>query len=375
MIFKAARENMEHCLSIAKSITSAKPQLSILTNVLLESEEDRIFVTATDLEVGIRSSFEAIVEEAGSATINAAKLFGAVMQFPQQEEVVVEIDAKNEFKIKSSHPKTKAQFTLKGLGCESYPKFPMLSDDLPRFSVVQGVLREMIKKTLFAISTEAARQYINGVFFESQEKIFRLVATDGRRLAKIERPCDYSNEKAMGMIIPQKVLTELSHTLGNEGMVEIAFSENQIFFSFNNIIYASNVIDGHFPNYNQVIPKNQDKSLTIEREAFTSALNKSALLTDERQNNQVRFDFQPGHAVVSVHNADAGSYRDELPVEYTGEVIEIAFNIKFLRDYLKELICENIKMEIGTSVSPVIMRSDDDKDYLYVVMPMKVNSD
>ncbi|MDR2733188.1 MAG: DNA polymerase III subunit beta [Spirochaetota bacterium] len=374
MIFKAARENMEHCLSIAKSITSAKPQLSILTNVLLESKEDRVFVTATDLEVGIRSSFEAVVEEPGSTTINAAKLFGAVMQFPQ-EEILVEIDSKNEFKIRSSDQKIKAQFTLKGLGCESYPKFPMLPDDLPRFSIAQGTLREMIKKTLFAISTEVSRQYLNGVFFETEKKIFRLVATDGRRLAKIEKTCDYSDEKEMGMIVPQKVLTELSHTLGNEGLVEIAFSENQIFFSFNNIVYASNIIDGHFPNYNQVIPKSQDKKLTTRRETFINILNRSTLLADERQNNQIRFDFQSGYAVVSVHNTDAGSYSDELAIEYAGENIEIAFNIKFLRDFFKELICEDISMEMGTPVSPVIMRPADDENYLYVVMPMKINSE
>jgi DNA polymerase-3 subunit beta len=376
MIFKASREKMERCLSIAKSITSSKPQMSILTNILLESENGRIIVTATDLEVGICSSFEAIIDEPGSTTINASKLLGAIIQLPH-EDIQVEADQNNNFKIRSLNPKIKAQFTLKGLSRESFPQFPTLSDDIPFFTVPQAILKEMIKKTIFAISTETSRQYLNGVYFESiisedGKGILRLVSTDGRRLALIDRPCDFTDNVSIDMIVPQKVLTELSHTLNNEGVVKVAFSENQIFFSFDNIIYASSIIDGNFPNYDQVIPKKQESTLQVEREAFTNVLNRSSLLTDEKQNNQVRFSFSPEHAVVSVNNVDAGSYRDELTVEYTGEPLDIAFNIKYLKDYLKEITSEHIEMEMNTPLSPVTLRIEDDGDYVHVIMPMKV---
>jgi len=373
MIFRASREQMERCFSLAKSVTSAKPQMSILTNLLLESDKDRVIVTATDLEVGICSFFNAVVEEQGTTTINASKLLGVVMQLPP-EEIQIDIDQNNDFKIRSLNTKTKAKFTLKGIGRESFPQFPQSGPELPRFTIAQGVLKEMIKKTLFAISTEATRQYLNGVYFESDEGILRLVSSDGRRLALIERPCDFPEGIELRMIVPQKILAELAHTLESEGTVEIAFSENQIFFSFNNIIYVSNVIDGNFPNWNQVVPKKQNSSLRIERELFMNTLNRSSLLTDDGQNNQVRFNFTPNSAVVSVNNADAGSYHDEIQIEYDGEPIEIAFNVNFLKDYLKEVASEHIQVEMNTPLSPVSMRLDNDASYVYVVMPMKVNN-
>jgi DNA polymerase-3 subunit beta len=373
MVFRAPREKMERCIAIAKSIIASKPQMPVLANVLLETENNRIIVTATDLEVGIRTSFEASVDEQGSITINGSKFLGVILQLPH-EEINVEVDPNNDFKVRSLNSLVKAKFTLKGVPRENYPSLPVLEPSLSRFSIAQGILKEMIKKTIFAISTETSRQYLNGVFFESLDGKLRLVSTDGRRLALVDRDCEITSALAMRLIVPQKVLYELSHTLDDEGLVDIAFSDNQIFFSFGDSTYVSNLIDGTFPNYNQVIPKKQEKLLRIGKDMFTNALNRSSLLTDERQNNQVRFDFSSNHAVVSVNNADTGSYRDELPVEYTGEPLEIAFNIKFLKDYLKEVASEEVVLEMNTPLSPVSIRMASDTEYIYVVMPMKVNA-
>ena len=375
MIFRAQREKMERCLAMAKSITSAKPQLSILTNVLLESKDDRIIVMASDLEVGLYSSFPATIEQEGSTTINVSKLLGAIAQLPN-EEIHAEVNQNNDFKIRSANTKIRAQYILKGLGRENFPPFPNIDPAYPRFEMAQSTLKEMIKKTIFSISTEASRQNLNGVFFETQPDtaMLRLTATDGRRLARIERPGIFPTPVEMRMIVPQKVLTELTHSLADEGLVTITFSDSQVFFMFNDLIYASNVIASEFPNCNQVIPKKQDKSLKVEREAFTSALNRSSLLTDEKQNNQVRFLFSPEHAVISVNNADAGSYRDEINIEYEGEEIEIAFNVKYLKDYLKELTADTLKIELSTSLSPATLLVEDDGNYISVIMPMKLNA-
>ena len=372
MVFRAPREKMERCIAIAKSIISSKPQMPVLTNVLLETERDRIIVTATDLEVGIRTSFDAVIEEEGSITINGTKFLGIIMQLPH-EEIQVEIDPNNDFKVRSLNSLVKAKFTLKGIPRENYPSLPTAGPESKKFTIGQGVLKEMIRKTIFAISTETSRQYLNGVFFENYQNMLRLVSTDGRRLALIDRPCEFPQDLGMHLIVPQKVLAELSHTLDDEGTVEISFTDNQIFFSFGNVTYVSNLIDGTFPNYNQVIPKKQEKMLRIGRDMFANALNRSSLLTDDRQNNQVRFDFAANHAVVSVNNADAGSYRDELPVEYSGEPIEIAFNLKFLKDYLKDVPSESVQVEMNTPLSPVSLKVDQDPEYIYIVMPMKVN--
>lgn len=370
MIFTAPKEKLERFISIAQSIVSSKPQINILTNILLETEGDSVKVLSTDLNVGIRTAFEASVERPGAITVSGSKFLGIIRELPSGN-IRFEVTDSNDIKIQSDNTQLKARFTLKGIPKESYPPMPSPEDSNKRFSMPQTVLRDMIKKTIFSISYENSREYLRGIYFESEGDRLRLVSTDGRRLSFIERQIDLPGDLNLNLIVPQKVLTELVKYLSDEGEIDIFFSENKIFFSFNNVLFESNLIDGSFPNYNQVIPKKQEKTARLSRSVFLNALKRSLQLVEDKF-NQLRMDFSEGHVVLSINNSDQGSYREDLAIDYHGENIEIAFNHKFLLEYVKEIQSEDIIIEMTTPLSPVSFLIDEDAKYTYIVMPMKV---
>jgi len=371
MIFRAPKEKIEKCIAITESIIPGKPQMQILTNIVLETEGDKINVTSTDLEVIIRTSFEASIEKEGSITLNGSKFLGIVRQLPE-EDIYFEVDTdNNEIRIRSDNSSIKAKFTLKGIPKEN---FPPISTNIPEksfFTFPQQTLKQMIKKTIFSISSEESRRYLNGVFFERKKDILKLISTDGRRLAYIERKVSIDKDFELASIVPHKVLNEIVKYLNEEGMIDIRFTENQVSFDFNNMIFISSLIDGNFPNYNQVIPKKQEKYATINSKSFLEALNRSSLYIEEKF-SQIKLDFYENHLVMSINNSDLGSFREELAIEYNAESIEIAFNHKYMKDFFKELSTESFKIEMNTPISPVSVKSTDDEDYLYIVMPMKV---
>lgn len=372
MVFRASKEKIERCISIAGSIISNKPQMHILTNILLETENDTINVTSSDLEVTIRTSFKASVDKEGSITVNGAKFLGIIKSFPSESDIHFEVTDNNEIKIKSSSSGVKAKYTLRGMPKESYPSAPTTLSDGSSFLLPQFDLKHMIRKTIFSSSQEDSRRYLNGVYFETEGTTMRLVSTDGRRLALIEREQNIDPNIGMQCIVPQKVLNEVSKYLEEDGAVEVSFKENQIYFGFNGIHFLSTLIDGTFPNYNQVIPKTQEKFATIDRKLFVESISRSSLLVEDKY-NQLKLDFSENHVVLSINNADVGSFRDELSIQYEGEPIELAFNHKYLRDYFKEVSSEFIVMEMNTPLSAVSVKAQGEDNYIYIVMPMKAD--
>lgn len=372
MVFKAPKEKIERCVSIAVSIISNKPQMHILTNILLETENDAINVTSSDLEVTIKTAFPANAEKQGSITVNGSKFLAIVKSFPAGSDIHFEVLANNDITIKSTSSGVKAKYTLKGMPKESYPAAPSRISDGSSFILPQADLKAMIRKTIFSISLEDSRRYLNGVYFETEKNVLRLVSTDGRRLAFIERLQNINPDLNMKCIVPQKVLNEVSKYLEDDGAVDVSFKENQIYFGFNGIHFLSSLIDGTFPNYRQVIPKTQEKFATIDRKAFMESISRSALLVEEKY-NQLRLDFSANHVVLSINNADVGSFRDELSIQYDGEPIEIAFNHSYLKEYFKEISSETIVVEMNTPLSAVSIKASGEDNYLYIVMPMKAD--
>ena len=370
MIFKGSKEKIERCISIAGSIISNKPQMHILTNVLLETEKDVINVTSSDLEVTIRTSFAANVEKEGSITVNGGKFLAIIKSFPGESDIHFEVTENNDIKIKSSSSGVKAKYTLRGMPKESYPSAPTTLTDGATFLLPQFDLKQMISKTIFSTSQEDSRRYLNGVYFETEGTTLRLVSTDGRRLAMIEKEQKIDPNLGMKCIVPQKVLNEVSKYLEEDGAVEVSFKENQIYFGFNGIHFLSTLIDGTFPNYNQVIPKTQEKFATIERKFFVESINRSSLMVEDKY-NQIKLDFSENHVVLSINNVDVGSFRDELSIQYDGEPIEMAFNHKYLRDYFKVISNEFFVVEMNTPLSAVSIKAQGEENYIYIVMPMK----
>lgn len=370
MIFTAPKEKLEKFISVAQSIVSSKPQINILTNILLETEGNSVKVLSTDLNVGIRTSFDAEVERGGAITVSGAKFLGIIRELPPGN-IKFEVTDNNDIKIQSDNTQLKARFTLRGIPKDSFPVMPSPEEGNKKFNMPQNVLREMIKKTIFSISYENSREYLRGIYFESEGDILRLVSTDGRRLSYIERQLEIPADLDLKLIVPQKVLTELVKYLTDEGDIDIFFSENKIFFSFNNVLFESSLIDGNFPNYNQVIPKKQEKTARISRAVFIDALKRSLQLVEDKF-NQLRMDFSENHVILSINNNDQGSYREDLSINYGGENIGIGFNHKFLYEYVKEIQSEEIIIEMTTPISPVSFLIDEDAKYTYIVMPMKV---
>lgn len=370
MLYTAPKEKIERCVSIAGSIITNKPQMHILTNILLESDRDTIHVTSSDLEVTIKTSFQANIDREGSITVNGGKFLAIVKSFPSGSDIQFEVSENNDITIKSTSSGVKAKYTLRGMPKESYPSAPSQITEGKSFLLPQKDLKDMIRRTIFSSSQEDSRRYLNGVYFETEADRLKLVSTDGRRLAYIERQQNIATDLNMKCIVPQKVLNEVSKYLEDDGAVDISFKENQIYFGFNGIHFLSSLIDGTFPNYHQVIPKTQEKFARIDRKSFVESISRSSLLVEDKY-NQLRLDFSANHVVLSINNADVGSFRDELPIQYEGEPIEIAFNHSYLKDYFKEVHSETILMEMNTPLSAVSVKADGEEDYLYIVMPMK----
>jgi len=372
MLFKASKEKIERYISIATSIISNKPQMHILTNIVLETENDGINVTSSDLEMTTRTSFPAAIEREGSITVNGAKFLSIIKSFPSESDIQFELTDNNEIRIKSSSSGVKAKYTLRGMPKESYPSAPTTLIDSCSFLLPQFDLKQMIRKTIFSSSHEDSRRYLNGVYFETEGTSIRLVSSDGRRLALIERELNIDPDLRMKCIVPQKILHEVSKYLEQDGVVEVCFKENQIYFGFNGIHFLSTLIDGTFPNYNQVIPKTQEKFAIIDRKMFVESITRSSLLVEDNYNT-LKLDFFENHVVLSINNADIGSFRDELSIQYDGEPIELAFNHKYLQDYFKEISSEFIIFEMNTPFSAVSIKAQGEDNYIYIVMPMKTD--
>jgi len=370
MIFKAPKDKLEKFISIANSIIDSNPQISILTNLILETQEDKVNITSTNLEVTIKSSFEALIEVEGSITVNAAK-FLQIVKFMPLDDVYFEVNENLEVKIKSENKKDKAIYTLKGIARENYPAVPDEYSEGKEFNITQIDLKDMIQKTIFSISNDDSRPYLNGIYIERDGENLKFVTTDGRRLSYIEKKMQLPDNIDIKRIIPQKVLNEMIKYLSDEGMVKINYSKNQIYFQFNNINFISKLIDGTFPNYDQVIPKIQEKFATVNRSKFLEALTHSEAFIDKNK-NKIILDFSDNRIIISMSNIDIGSFREEIIVKYEDKPIEIAFNHAYLKSFFKQNNSEEIVIEMNTPLSPVSLKTKDIEGYVYIVMPMKV---
>ncbi len=371
MKFTAPKDKMVKSISIAESIIPSRPQMQILKNILLETNGNKVNATSADLEVGIKNKFDANIENEGSITVNGSKFLGIIRELPDAD-IFFEVEENNNISIKSTNTSVKANFTLKGIQKEDFPAPHDVDIDKPHFSIPQKDIKEMIRKTIFSISLETSRHYLNGIFFETNGNNLKLVSTDGRRLAYIEKDFETKFDQEVRAIVPQKVLNELVRHLEDEGLVDIVFTQNKVFFSFNDINIVSSLIDGNFPDYNQVIPKNQEKFAKVNTQILAQCLNRSSLYVEDKFNH-IKVDFSKNHIVISINNADIGTFREELSVEYDGDPIEIALNHKYLKEYLKDVQSSEILIEMNTPLSPVTIKNENDENYIYVVMPMKVS--
>jgi DNA polymerase III subunit beta len=350
-----------------QGIAETKGAMPILSHLLLTTEQDRISIQATDLEIGAKGYYSANVITAGEMTLNAKKLFDILRELPRQEVHLVKED-NHWVRVRCG----KSKFRLPGMPPEDFPPFPEFSQDsLMEFS--SKLLKEMIRKTFFAQSPDETRQVLNGLLLERENGKLKMVGTDGHRLAVVRRDLgDVSKGEKLSYLIPKKALAELMKLIEDE---EATFSfsakNNHMAFMQGDQVIVSRKIDGKFPNYQQVIPSDNKLQVKINRDIFQQALKRVALLADEKS-KMVRFDIQSGSITLTTDTTELGEAREEIAISYSGEGVSVGLNAKYVLDVLNVMDDEEVVLNLKDEKSSCLITSNADKDYQSIVMPMRL---
>ncbi|MHC8507936.1 MAG: DNA polymerase III subunit beta [Rhodospirillales bacterium] len=353
------------------SVVERRNTIPILSNVKIEADAGRIALTATDMEIDIVARADAEVETSGATTAPAHTLFDIVRKMADGAQISMTLDGDGPLAIKSG----RSRFSMKVLPTGDFPV--MGEGDLPSsFALSAGELRGLIERTQFAISTEETRYYLNGVYLHAAErdktKVLRSVATDGHRLASAECPLPKGAAGMPGVIVPRKAVAEL-FKMAEETTddVKIELSETKIRFTLADTVMTSKLIDGTFPDYERVIPKNNEKIAKLERDAFSLAVDRVNAISSDKT-SAVKLALSSKQIAVSANSPDLGSADEELEADYNGDGLEIGFNARYLLDIARQVEGDSLVIALSDSTSPTIFRDDDDASALYVLMPMRV---
>ncbi len=357
-----------------QAIVEKRNSMPILANVLIEAEnrngKDSLQFSATDLEVGIRALQSIEMEKSGALTVAAKKFFEIARELPD-EKVLLESTANSYLDIRCG----RSHFTLAGTAPEEYPTLPEFTPE-QTVSLPSELLSGMIERTMYAASVDETRYNLNGVYFEVQQELgkIRMVATDGHRLAMVDRAVDVDLKGLKGgVIIPRKGLGELKRLLDEDDTqeVEIAFEGNNGFARKGDVTLAMRLIEGEFPDYNQVVPSKPAIQLILDTERISRALRRVVLLSSERS-RAVKLEISDGEAVLTSNNPDLGDARDELDIDYSGDGVSIGFNARYVLDALSSLHTKEIRLGLQGDLSPAVLVPTNDEDALAVVMPMRI---
>lgn len=349
-------------IQVVQNIVSQKATLPILSNMLIETKQNSLRLNTTDLDIGISCVISVEILEEGAVTIPAKKFHDIVRELPEGD-VIIHARKNNQIDIEG----TQCRFKLIGLPKDEFPKFPEFKENEP-IEINQNDLKEMIRLTAFAVSHEESRYVLNGVLMEIEGKTIRFVATDGRRLAKMEGQLTQPVQEEIKAIIPIKAIGEINRNLKEEGVVTILTTQNQILFNIDGTLIATRVIEGDFPHYNQVIPKVTEQKVNVQAQLLLSAIRRANLLsTPDFQ--AIKFEIFKNKLVISKSTPDLGESREEISMDYQGTEMVVGFNPQFLIDVLKQINQENIYLELTGPDKPCVIRED---NYLYLVLPMRL---
>lgn len=375
MELTVVKADLQKELQLCQGVVEKRSTIPILSNVLLKAADGRLQIAATDLDVTILSSTAARVTTPGGVTIEAKRLFDVVRSLPD-EDVHMNLQENNSMTIESGT----AKFRLLGLPAEDYPTLPTVNVT-DAYSISLSELKTMVGKVKFAITHEETRFQLNGALLKIQPQKMEMVATDGHRMALINFP-KASNGKGhkgsdLTILIPRKALDEILRLEGGEdGTVQFGTSENQLFFEAGDRRLMARMIDVNFPNYMEVISRDNDRHVMVDRERLLSTIRRISLVANERT-RAVRFDFAPGKLTVSSTNPELGDARETVPIDYAGNSFHVGLNAAYLTDFLSAVDTPSVTLDLKDENSQCIGRpantADDlPYDYLYVVMPMRL---
>jgi DNA polymerase III subunit beta len=376
MKLRIARDELLTGLQRVQGVVEKRNTMPILSNILLEAKSDGVDIIATDLELGMRGLYKATVKEPGSITLSARKLYEILKELPNGE-IELTVGANNWATIQSG----KSQFKIVGLPSTEYPALPSIERE--GLTPVAGAgLANLIRKTLFAVGDNDARYILNGLLItltvSDKKTTLRLVGTDGHRLAVADQetsgPAGKEGPREIKAIIPKKAALEMRHLLEEgDGEPLIGFTKNLMIFRKSGLLLTSRLMEGTYPNYQQVIPKDkeQDKRVTVSKPELEGALRRVAVLSRDKT-NAVKVTFSSGKITLFSSNPDFGEATEELPAQYKGESLTTGFNARYLLDVLGIVDGDSVTMQMDAPLSPCLVREPGNSGFTCVVMPVKV---
>lgn len=362
MKFHTNKEILFSNAQIVQNIVTARASLPILSNILMETLDGKVRLTATDLDIGISCEFPVDIVESGAITI-PSKRFADIIHELTNDKITITTKKNNTVHIQSEN----CEFKVMGLPKDEFPKLPEFKDK-EAVKVEQLVLKEILTQTSYAVSHDETRYILNGILFKIENDTLTLVATDGRRLALTQKKIGKSCHQQFKAIIPSKAIHELNRNLKEEGDALLTFGENQALFDLGAIRIISRLIEGEFPDYQQVIPKEVKDKIKINREKFLLAIKRAAVLST-LDYQAAKIEVFKNKIVISKSTPDIGESREELEVVYSGKELVVGFNPAYLIDAVKNLTGEEISLEVLDSEKPGVIRSP---EHLSIVLPMRL---
>ena len=365
MRISVQKENLLRGIQAVQNAVSTRGSLPILANILLEAKEEQLTLTATDLDIAISCIIPATVAEKDSITVPAKRFGDIIKELWSDDEIRIQTKKARVVQIETK----KTCFKLPGLPKDDFPQIPGFSRDKNAVTLPQEMLGQMLRMTQFAMSRDEARYVLNGTLFTFNKKTIRLVATDGRRLAMIEKEMEKALPIDQSVIVPTKTIQELSRNLTTEGEVSIFFKENQLQFKINNILITSRLIEGEFPNYEQVIPQKTKEQILVKTKDFLSATKRANIFTNQ-DSQSIRINLDTNRMIITKNTPDVGEAYEEIETDYKGGDFTIGFNPTYLIDVLKNIEEEKIRFELIDPEKPGVIRTGD--NYTYIILPMQL---
>ena len=375
MKFKINQDHFSNGLQQVLNVVASRSTMPILSNVLIEAEEEHISLTTTNLDLGIRCRIKADVSDTGSITLPGRNLATIVKELPVNE-VFLETNKSNQAKITSGG----SLFKIMGIGSEEFPPLPTF-ENRKVFELAQDEIVNMLKSVSYAQSTDENRYILNGVYFNFADEKLTLVATDGRRLGLTGLELEVSEENAGSLILPAKTVAELERLMGKGEKVNIAFNDRQAAFEIgldeagdsglvDHLYLVSKIVEGNYPNYRQVIPKETEHRVKIERELMLECVHRAALVTSDKSNS-VKIKISKNLLEISGQSTEYGESHESMAIAYDGPEVQVAFNPQFLMEPLKALTKDEVFFEFKDELSPGLFKTLD--NFICVIMPLRLN--
>lgn len=367
MIISCNTSNLNKAIQTVQRAISSKPSAPIFSGIHLLTNQNKLEIQAMDLNMAISCTTEADITEPGEIVVSAKHFSELIRKLPDETLSISKNNSNNTVKISSA----KSEFHLHLINEDEYPKFPTINAE-QSITINDTMLKELIKKTIFSCSTDEARPLFTGILVEVDNEKITFVGTNTHRLAIKSLP--YNSNETISMIIPSKVLTEIARNLNNEipQQVTLSLLKNQIMAVIDNIVIVSRLIEGKFPDYRRVIPPKFSITSKVNVKELAGAVERVALFSTDGDYSVIKMSVSENEIIISSSSPDVGTGKEVISCHSEGDELNVAFNSKYILDILKNLESEQVTLSMNTSLSPVCVTSEEDKDYIYIVTPIRV---